>query len=264
MVHPDLLKLLEMEDFHWPADAEAIIVRGLQDSDVENRMIAVQLTSGAVTDTIARELVRLAQEDEIAELRSDALAALGDALQDFVFDDTAGFGGLSDDGEEWLDVELHQIFSDETQPESVRIAALCAAARSTKDWVDEELRRAYESGDERWMVAALDGMSYREDFDRQVLASIGHTSASVRVAAIDAAAVAQIEAAVPLLIRFATGHAVDTVERIAAITALGLFDAPEVESTLDHLRNESNVEIADAATIALQELEITRSIAREE
>ncbi|MCA9521075.1 MAG: HEAT repeat domain-containing protein [Myxococcales bacterium] len=264
MVRPELLKLLEMEDFHWPENAEAIILRGLADQALENRSLAVQLTSGAVTDSIARQLVRLAREDGDHDLRCDALGALGDALQNFVFDDTGGLGGLSDDGEEWLDGELQTIFRDPTTPEPVRVAALCAASRSTKEWIDDELRRAYQTGDERWMVAALDGMSYREDFDAQVLAALDHDSPSVRVAAIDACAVAQVEASLPRLIRFARDETLDPMQRVAAVAALGLFDTPEIEAVLEQLRRDPNVEIADVAAVALQELEITRSMAHEE
>ena len=253
----DIRTLYELPPWEWPEDAEAMILRLLQDAqaDAEARLLATELAGDYtnMNDALADALLAIVSgADESIELRGAAAIALGAALEHAY---TMGFDNeddilLTETGFHQVLNTLQQLFFDSEAPEDVRRRVLEASVRAPQDWHDEAVRNAL-SGEGLWRQTAIFCMRFICGFDEEILAALDDDNPRIHYHAVCAAGVWEVEEAWPHVYDLLTVPDADKELLLAAIDAAASINPVEATEILNDLTTSTDEDIVDAAHEAL-------------
>lgn len=240
-----LTDLEDLEDDDTLVDFHDFAVYAMQDDDPQVRQRAIRLLWNDPDTGLIRTLSKVMNEDEDHLVRAAAATGLGN----FVF-----LGEIEEISKEKLhDVEEILLASMAGKDHAeVRRKALESLGFSSRPEVVELIQEAYKQGSLGWLVSALFAMGRSADqrWNKQVIESIDHPSAEVRMEAVRAAGELEIKSTLNDLLTAAYKDEDEGV-RYAAIWSLsqlgGTRAGAMLQSLLDNARDDEEVQILEDA-----------------
>ena len=146
---------------------------------------------------------------------------------------------------------------DVTEDDEVRGAALEAAGASSEEWVAELIAEQYETGNTRMRVASVVAMGRHgsDDWLPILIQSFEDEDDEVRSVAATSAGQLLLEAAIQPLTLLLDEEQEQEVQ-VAAIRAMGEIGGEEAEAILVRLLESDETYIAEAAELAIEELQM--------
>lgn len=260
----DINSLCETPAWEWPTGTANFLLGILKDkgSEPSDRMRAADLAGNfvVVNDALVLELLKiLVNDEESKELRSVAAISFGPALE---YSDVEGF----DDPEDTLISEvafrriqeiLQKVYLDESNPKEVRRRALEGSVRAPQDWHEIAIKRAFDSGDEDWVLTAVFSMVYISGFDEQIVESLESENHEIQRHAVEAAGNWGIREAWPRISALLSSQDTDKDLLIAAIEASVRTNPLEALKALDEYIVSDDSEISEAAQEAMSMQDIS-------
>jgi hypothetical protein len=257
----NLKTLQNTPPWDWPEDAQSLILRTLSDKRAResDRVLAAGLGGDltAVNDELAKVLLEIASSvDESDELRSKAAISLGPVLEEA---DMTGFDEpedlqISKEVFDRIQETFHRLFLDRNGSKEVRRRVLEASVRSPQPWHADEVRRAYDDGDEEWRLTAVFCMRYIKGFDDQIIEALENENSDIQYEAVCAAAEWEIQGCWPSVARLLTKNT-DKFLLLAAIEAAAVIHPGDVSEFLGELVESDDEDIAEAALDAISQTE---------
>jgi hypothetical protein len=250
----------------WPPTAGDTVLAGLRSGDPEVMLVAARLAWPVMTEPVAEELLRVVASDAGDDVRGTAIIAFGPVLEDACIDAMEGF----DDEAEKANAEalssrltpaqlrtigeaLRRTYEDDAQPKVVRRRALEASVRCPQPWHEQAIRSAWAVDDEDWKVTAMFCMGFVGGFEDVILAALNETTGDVRLQAVQAAGMAQLVAAGPLVMQLAASEDTEEELRLEAIYAMGSIRPDGADDLLHALADSDDEEVAMAAEEAIDD-----------
>lgn len=240
-----------------------LLVR-LTSADESERRDAREELHMLMNDEIARAYLDIIVSDAAEPARADAIVGLGPVIEE------AGIDYLDDDVEfeespelgppvtrEMFDEiveKIRAIYTDESQPKLLRRRALEVLVRDPQDWLAQEIRKHYNSSDLDWKLTAVFAMGYITGFEDEIAATVRNAQEPILYEAVRAAGSMEVSAAAGRIRELAQSDTADRETRIVAIEALPFVD-DDAEELLQELIGSDDEEIAEAAELALDELQ---------
>jgi hypothetical protein len=257
----NLKTLQNTPPWDWPEDAQSLILRTLSDKRAResDRVLAASLGGDltVVNDELAKVLLAIASSvDESDELRSKAAISLGPVLEEA---DLTGFDepedlAISKEVFDRIQETFHRLFLDKNGSKEVRRRVLEASVRSPQPWHADEVRRAYDDGDEEWRLTAVFCMRYIKGFDDQIIEALENENSDIQYEAVRAAAEWEIQGGWPSVARLLTKNT-DKFLLLAAIEAAAVIHPTDVSEFLGDLVESDDEDIAEAALDAISQTE---------
>ncbi|GBD14354.1 hypothetical protein HRbin25_00227 [bacterium HR25] len=246
--------LVELAEDNADLSFEAVFRIALADEDADTRVEAVRGLWESEDRGLIPVFLGLLREDREPRVRAEAALALGRFVLQFEL------GHLRE--KHFLPVEeaLRQVIEDRREEPQVRARALEAmGACTSRPWVRDAIRAAYESDQYRLRIAAIHAMG-RSGEDRWLpllLRELASDDPEARYeAALACGSIADPQAVphlAPLL------HDDDQQVRQAAISALGQIGGQQAKELLLSLQDDPSPAIQDAVADALAEVEFAES-----
>jgi HEAT repeat protein len=225
---------------------DAVFELGLDDSDVQVRAQSIRALWENEEAGVARRLLSMVANDPEAMVRSEAAAALG------LFLTRAELDGTDDQLTSAIEEALRSVYYDEGQLVEVRGRALEALGVRSDEWVADLISEAYESGDRRLSISAIQAMGRSADprWLPTVVDQMVSEDGEMRYEAATAAGEIGDEDAVPALAELMNDEDAEVQE--AAISALGAIGGQAARSVLQAVASEHDDErVIEAVTEAL-------------
>ena len=248
-----LKKLDNTPPWEWPEDTGLALLNLLRDpgTSEEERLLGVELAgdSVVVNDALVAVLLTVLRRDGESELvRSRAAISLGPVLE---LCDTDGFDDpddvtVTESTFHEIQKTLRTLYQDTSVPKEVRRRVLEASVRAPLDWHQEAIRTAYASGDEEWRLTAVFCMGHVRGFEEEILASLDSRNLDIQVEAVCAAGNWEVSAAWSHVLSLVTARGTDRRLLLAAIAAVGSIRPQEASTSLEHLADSEDEEIAEA------------------
>ena len=248
------LQKLSMDDTLVSMDAFARAM--LDDSDAQVRLYAVRMLWESDDARLAGTLIHMLQDDRSEEVRAEAASVLGGYVFKVELEDISP--QLLKDVEGALLAAAHQ---DEHRL-SKRMAVE-ALGYSSRPEVHSIIRTAFSQHDPQWVASALFAMGRSADSEQwqnDVLYSLDHDNAEIRLAAVEAAGELALESARQTLINALETEDNDAVYR-AIIWSLSQIGGEDAQIILYNLAD--NIEDDDLANFideALDNLTFTEDL----
>ncbi|MEN6438196.1 MAG: hypothetical protein ABFD97_06400 [Syntrophobacter sp.] len=254
----DLNTLNETPPWEWPESAAETILAVLRDSGAEegDRLLAAELAGDPVVidDMLATVLLEIACDArETEDLRKEAVRSLGPVLE---ASDIEGFDDpdeapITEEVFHKLQQTLHDLYRDENVSGEMRREALVASVRAPLDWHEDAILKAYSSGDDFWMVAAVFCMRFVRGFHDQILESLANKNEDIQYHAVCAAGDKELDGAWAHVSKLVTSERTNKDLRLAAIESIAAIRPSEAIEILDPLTASKDEDIAEAAQEAL-------------
>ena len=248
----DLLAALQqlVED-NVTLDFDRIHLAALLDDDVATRILAMHGLREHDRLEYAELLTGIIVDDPVGAVRAEAAAGLAS----FVV--STEFGMVPIELAERIAEALRDRVEDVTEDDEVRGVALEAAGASSEEWVAELIADQYETGSTRMRLASVVAMGRHgsDDWLPILIQSFEDEDDDVRTAAATAAGRLLLEAAIAPLTLLLDEEQEPEVQ-VAAIRALGEIAGEAAEAILVRLLESDEPHIAEAAELAIEELQI--------
>ena len=248
----DLLAALQqlVED-NVTLDFDRIHLAALLDADVATRILAMHGLREHDRLEYAELLSGIVADDPIGTVRAEAAAGLGKFVVGIEF------GMVPAELGERIAEALRDRVEDVTEDDEVRGVALEAAGASSEEWVAELIAEQYETGNTRMRVASVVAMGRHgsDDWLPILIQSFGDEDDEVRSAAAASAGQLLLEAAIQPLTLLLDEDQEPEVQ-VAAIRAMGEIGGEEAEAILVRLLESDEPYIAEAAELAIEELQM--------
>jgi len=226
----------------------------LSDPDAQVRFSAINALWEEEDEDLARRLLGVATSDPDAEVRANAAAA----LSPYMF--LGSLEQLTASLLEQIESTLFGILEDEAEDERVRQAALWTLGYSQqRERVDDFIKQALESNNEKWLVSALTaiGNTMDEEWLDDVLRYLDHTNPAIRVAAARAAGMIGAEDALAKLLYLLHDANAD-VRMMAAWAISEIGGGEEIEDALrEALANATDMEEEEVIQNAISNFQFT-------
>jgi len=255
-------RLALLEDLENLAEEEMIVSFdavasfALSDSDPRVRRTAVNLLWECEDLHLVPVFIKMLKQDADENVRSAAATALGQ----FIY-----LGELEEIPEKTLhqieDVLLAVIQGQDTV--LVRRHALESMGFSSRSEVPALITRAYESGEQEWLVSSLFAMGRSADdrWEPEVKRMINHPEAEVQVEAVRAAGELELSSTRRSLLALLEDELVDEEVYYQAVWALSKIGGDDVRETLESLlENAEEDEDTDFIEQALENLTFTEGL----
>jgi len=248
--------LEEMADVDMLVSFEAIAMVALKDEDPRVRTVAVRLLYESDNLKLAETFMSMLAEDPDIEVRAAAATGLGM----YVYE-----GELEEIPEELfrkIENYLLKVVSGEDNI-LVRRRALEAMGVSGRDEVPPLIRKAYESGDQDWLISALFAMgrSADESWGPDVVRMLRHPQTKVQIEAAQAAGELALDAARRPLLKLLDDELQDSELRVAIYWALSKIGGEDVRETFEtRLEETEDDEEAETIESALENLDFTEEM----
>jgi hypothetical protein len=249
---------LAIPPWEWPKSSAEFFLTFLNDhsADESDRLLAAELAGDSVVinEDLAEALLKIVSSpEEPANLRSAAAIALGPVLE------------LAEDGEiiedfddvpisqatfEKIKDTLRKTFQDDSTPKEVQRHILEGSVRAPDFWHESAIAKAWESGDQEWVLTAVFAMNYVRGFDAQILEAVLSTNEDIRRNAIRAAGNWEITAAWPYIQPLFRDRKTPKPLLLAALgAAFGVCpeEAPEILGKFAHSKDDEMREAAEEA-----------------
>ncbi|MEO8370515.1 MAG: hypothetical protein ABI806_15130 [Candidatus Solibacter sp.] len=247
--------LEDIGPWEWPMGLERKlepILRDKDGADPEQRVAAVSVAGDytQINDRLADALIWIVENPaESDEIRADAAIAFGPALEqgyieEFIEPENVP---ISEEIYDRIRDVLKRVYLDQSTPKSVRRRAMEGSIRAPDDWHEEEVRKAYASGDREWKLTAVFCMSHLRGFDKEILESLESDDPELHLEAVRAAGSFEIEAAWSHIADLARSELAEKELRIVAIEALSTLRPKDSLEILIRLSDDDDEDIAEAA-----------------
>lgn len=254
----DLKQLQAFEPWDWPAEAGGLILRILENekADSAQRMIAADLAGNhvVINDDLAIALLTIAGcDDEVAELRAEAIIALRPCLE---FADLIGFDDpedilISESCFQNIQKKLHKLYMNVDLSHDLRRLILETAVHAPQSWHWAAIDGAYRHDDPAWRLTAVFCMQFVQGFDSQILESLNSENTQIHYHAVCAAADWELEAAWDHILALIQTASIEKDLLLAAIDAVAAIRPHEAPSVLMHLAASKDEDISAAVYEAL-------------
>lgn len=232
-------------------DFDRIHLAALLDQDVATRILAMHGLREHDRLEYAELLTGIVADDPVSAVRAEAATSLGNFVVGIEF------GMVPTELAERIAEALRERVEDVTEDDEVRGAALEAAGASSEEWVAELIAEQYETGNTRMRVASVVAMGRHgsDDWLPILIQSFEDEDDDVRAAAATSAGQLLLEAAIqPLTLLLDEEQEPDV--QVAAIRAMGEIAGEEAEAILVRLLESDEPHIAEAADLAIEELQM--------
>ena len=232
-------------------DFDRIHLAALLDQDVATRILAMHGLREHDRLEYAELLSGIVADDPVSAVRAEAATSLGNFVVGIEF------GMVPSELAERIAEALRERVEDVTEDDEVRGAALEAAGASSEEWVAELIAEQYETGNTRMRVASVVAMGRHgsDDWLPILIQSFEDEDDDVRAAAATSAGQLLLEAAIQPLTLLLDEEQEPEVQ-VAAIRALGEIAGEEAEAILVRLLESDEPHIAEAADLAIEELQM--------
>lgn len=236
----------------------------LRSEDEETRREAFERVSIEMDDALATEILAIVSSDASEDIRSDAIVALGPALEEcgieYMDEDEEepppGYGApLSREAFEEATAALRAIYEDASQPKLLRRRAIEVLVRDPQPWHADAIRRDFASGERDWRMTALFSMGWMSGFDRELLDTLRTADGDLLYEAVRSAGRAGLQEAAAIIEALAISDDTDRDVRLEAIAALPSVD-PDSFDLLEELSESPDPEVRSAAVDALENLQM--------
>ena len=248
----DLLAALQqLVEEYVTLDFDRIHLAALLDGDVATRILAMHGLREHERLEYAELLAGIVADDPVGAVRAEAAAGLGRFVVGIEF------GMVPTELAERIAEALRDRIEDVTEDDEVRGAALEAAGASSEEWVAELIAEQYETGNTRMRVASVVAMGRHgsDDWLPILIQSFADDDDEVRSAAATSAGQLLLEAAIEPLTLLLDEDQEQEVQ-VAAIGAMGEIGGEEAEAILVRLLESDQPYIAEAAELAIEELQM--------
>ena len=232
-------------------DFDRIHLAALLDGDVATRILAMHGLREHDRLEYAGLLSGIVADDAVSAVRAEAAASLARFVVGIEF------GMVPTELAERIAEALRDRVEDVTEDDEVRGAALEAAGASSEEWVAELIADQYETGNTRMRVASVVAMGRHgsDDWLPILIQSFEDDDDEVRSAAATSAGQLLLEAAIePLTLLLDEEQEAEV--QVAAIGAMGEIGGEEAEAILVRLLESDQPYIAEAAELAITELQM--------
>ncbi|MCY3655085.1 MAG: HEAT repeat domain-containing protein [Chloroflexi bacterium] len=232
-------------------DFDRIHLAALLDQDVATRILAMHGLREHDRLEYAELLTGIVGDDPASAVRAEAATSLGNFVVGIEF------GMVPTELAERIAEALRERVEDVTEDDEVRGTALEAAGASSEEWVAELIAEQYETGNTRMRVASVVAMGCHgsDDWLPILIQSFEDEDDDVRAAAATSAGQLLLEAAIqPLTLLLDEEQEPDV--QVAAIRAMGEIAGEEAEAILVRLLESDEPHIAEAADLAIEELQM--------
>lgn len=241
-------ELIDLAEDNVELNFDRVFFRGLSDDDAEVRQESIHGLWEYERPDLIGPLVRLMTGDDSAAVRAEAALALGR------FVTAHEQGSLRARHFEPIEERLRAVLDTPTEVTEVRARALEAIGAHNSEWVQDAIRKAYESDVRRLKASAIHAMgrSVDERWLPLVIREMSGEEAELRYeAALAAGAIGEVNA-LPHLARLAQ----DPDEEVshAAIMAMGEIGGSQAKAVLEDLASEPSEPLREAAKAALAEI----------
>ena len=232
-------------------DFDRIHLAALLDQDIATRILAMHGLREHDRLEYAELLSGIVADDPVSAVRAEAATSLGNFVVGIEF------GMVPSELAERIAEALRERVEDVTEEDEVRGAALEAAGASSEEWVAELIAEQYETGNTRMRVASVVAMGRHgsDDWLPILIQSFEDEDDDVRAAAATSAGQLLLEAAIQPLTLLLDEEQEPEVQ-VAAIRALGEIAGEEAEAILVRLLESDEPHIAEAADLAIEELQM--------
>ncbi len=248
----DLLAALQQHtEDNVTLDFDRIHLAALLDGDVATRILAMHGLREHDRLEYAELLTGIVADDPVSAVRTEAAASLGSFVVGIEF------GVVPTELAERIAEALRDRIEDVTEEDEVRGAALEAAGASSEEWVAELIAEQYETGNTRMRTASVVAMGRHgsDDWLPILIQSFEDEDDEVRAASATSAGQLLLEAAIqPLTLLLDEEQAPEV--QVAAIRAMGEIAGEEAEAILVRLLESDEPHIAEAAELAIEELQM--------
>lgn len=256
------LKTLEnIPSWEWPDEAQTLILGTLSDKRAResDRVLAAGLGGDltVMNDELAEILLAIVSSiDESDELRSKAAISLGPALEEADMNsfDEPEESQISKQVFDGIQETFHRFFLDQTGSKEVRRRILEASVRSPQPWHADEVRKAYDDGDEEWRLTAVFCMRYIKGFDDQIIEALENENSDIQYEAVRASAAWEIKGCWPSVARLLKENT-EKFTLLAAIEAAAAIHPEDISEILGDFLESDDEDIADAALDAISQAE---------
>ena len=248
----DLLAALQQHaEDNVTLDFDRVHLAALLDGDVATRILAMHGLREHDRLEYAELLAGIVGDDPVSAVRSEAAASLGSFVVGIEF------GMVPTELAERIAEALRDRIEDVTEDDEVRGAALEAAGASSEEWVAELIAEQYETGNTRMRTASVVAMGRHgsDDWLPILIQSFEDEDDEVRTAAATSAGQLLLEAAIQPLTLLLDEEQASEVQ-VAAIRAMGEIAGEEAEAILVRLLESDEPHIAEAAELAIEELQM--------
>jgi HEAT repeat protein len=242
-----LVELAEDDPF---LNFDDIFCACLRDPDEIVRVRAIEGLWENENHSLIVPFITMLREDGFESVRAAAAQALGK------FAMLAELGKLRQDDEANVEEALVAVIEDQGEKLEVRCRAVEAIAPLNRPRVTRIIKDAYQSGDDRMQVSAINAMGMNSDpaWLPTLLKEMENPDAEMRFEAAGACGDLGDEDAVPQLVRLIRDP--ENQVQLAAIAALGKIGGSEAEATIRECLNHPDEHISGAADDTLEELEV--------
>ena len=224
------------------------------DSQAQVRLLGVKILKEYELPQYISDFIHLAKHDADGGVRAAAASALG------AFTYLGEVEKIHPSTHQRVEETLLSILN--SQDESlVRRRALEALGYSSREQVAPAIEQAYASGDQEWLISALNAMGNSADnkWKPQVIAMFDHPHPLVRAEAASAAGEIEIKSAAPSLLQMLDDPDLDV--RMAAIWSLSQIGGKGVRKALETmLETTDDDDEADMLENALENLDFTEDL----
>lgn len=232
---------------------DALAKIALQDPEPRVRTIAIRLLWESEDPRLARNLIKILENDDNADVRATAASGLGSFVYQGELEE------LDEDVLHLIEDKLLQVING-TDVELVRRRALEAMGFSSRDEIPALIRKAYDSNDPDWVTSALFAMGRSADshWEPQVKRMLNNPKVNIQLEAIRAAGELGLQSTRRILLDLLEEEAQDSDVRSAVFWSLSQIGGEEVRETLEKILEETeDDEEADILSDALDNLSFT-------
>ncbi len=244
-------QLVELSEDDATLDFNALFLFALGDESSEARIAAVQGLWEYTGRDLEQHLKNILVSDPEYLVRGHASAALGRYVLQNEFNNASG--------EEQDDLlrTLRDTVNDEEEVITVRAAALETIGYSSKDWVKDEIRKAYEDEDDSLRLSAVHAMGNSCDSGWLpiVYRELASSEAEMRFEAVSASGAIGEDETVPHLKPLLDDE--DSEVRAATISALGEIGGSEAKALLLQRLHNADEPLKELIEEALGETDFT-------
>ncbi len=224
---------------------ENIFRHAITDGDEQVRFFAIRAIEIFNTDDLIPDFLDILEQDSSDDVRAVTASVLGKYIYRGELDK------ISNQKQRRIEDALLNIIQSD-QPVRIRRSALEAIGYSPRAEAHQEIKRAFQSGDEKWIASALFAMgrSFDHQYDEMVLSRLQHTSPIIRREAIRACGELYLDDAVPIILEM-----LDDIKEVrkAAIWSLSQIGGEDAGPAINRLLSENLPE--DEVELVYQALE---------
>lgn len=244
-----VLELIDLAEDDVELDFDAVFLRGLDDDDAEVRLESVRGLWEHERPGLIGSLVELLKDDEDPAVRAESALALGRFVAMYEL------GRLREPHYQFAEAGLRHAIANPDETEEVLARAIEAIGPRDVPWVRQAVREAYESGEHRLKVSAVNAMgrSCESRWLPLISRELASDEAELRYEAATAAGLIGDESIIQLLLPLLTDE--DSDVREATTAALGEIGSAQAKHALTEMLDSASDAAREAAAAALAKIQ---------